>query len=140
MSSSPESWPTEAGLVSAQFHRVRRAKVRVREGARPPPREVVRRPAHVARMLALAHHVEAAIERGRLKSAADLACQLGFTRARMTHLLDLQLLAPDIQEEVLFLEAVDGAEPLSERALRAVAHAGGWQAQREYWRAMRASF
>jgi hypothetical protein len=91
-------------------------------------------------MLALAHHVEAAIGQGRLKSAADMAYQLGFTRARMTHLLDLLLLAPDLQEEVLFLEAVDGQEPLSERGLRAIAHAGAWKVQRERWREVSASF
>ena len=141
MSASPESQPAEAGLVSAHFHRVRRAKVvRLRGGAPPPPREVARRPAHVARMLALAHHVELAIGRGLLASAADVAGQLGFTRARVTHLLDLLLLAPDIQEEVLFLEAVDGSEPLSERGLRAVAHAGTWETQRERWREAKASF
>ncbi|WP_239989455.1 hypothetical protein [Corallococcus macrosporus] len=91
-------------------------------------------------MLALAHHVESAIARGLVVSAADVAGQLGFTRARVTHLLDLQLLAPDIQEEVLFLEAVEAKEPLSERVLRAVAHAGTWEAQRERWREVRASF
>ncbi|ADO70358.1 hypothetical protein [Stigmatella aurantiaca] len=140
MSASSESRPAEAGLVSAQFHRVRRATVRFREGASPPPREAARRPAHVARMLALAHHVESVIERGLVASAADVAGQLGFTRARVTHLLDLQLLAPDIQEEVLFLEAVDGEEPLSERGLRAIAHAGTWAVQRERWREVKASF
>ncbi|WAM28326.1 hypothetical protein [Myxococcus sp. NMCA1] len=140
MSASPESRPAEGGLVSAQFHRVRRSKVRFREGARPLPREAARRPAHVARMLALAHHVESAIARGLVASAADVAGQLGFTRARVTHLLDLQLLAPDIQEEVLFLKAVEGKEPLSERSLRAIAHAGRWVEQRERWREVKASF
>jgi hypothetical protein len=38
--------------------------------------------------------------------------------------------APDLQQAVLALEAVDGAEPTSERALRAVAHAGSWLEQR----------
>jgi hypothetical protein len=33
----------------------------------------------------------------------------------VTQLLDLTLLAPDIQEAVLALEAVDGVEPMSER-------------------------
>ncbi|NVJ18871.1 hypothetical protein HV826_32650 [Myxococcus sp. AM010] len=140
MSASPESQPAEAGLVSAHFHRVRRAKVRLRGGAPPPPREAARRPAHAARMLALAHHVESAIARGLVASAADVAGQLGFTRARVTHLLDLLLLAPDIQEEVLFLEAVEGEEPLSERGLRAIAHAGTWESQRERWREVKASF
>jgi len=86
----------------------------------PPPAapEPVRRPARVAQMLGLAHRIEEAIERGDYRDRADAARQLGITRARVTQLLDLLLLAPDIQEHIVFLEAVDGVEPLSERALR----------------------
>ena len=52
-------------------------------------------------------------------------------RPGITHLLDLTLLAPDIQERILFVEAVDGVELMSERALRAVAQAGSWKDQRK---------
>ena len=97
----------------------------------PPPKpEPVRRPAKVARMLALAHHLQGAIDRGLVADRAAVARKLGLTRARVTQLLDLLLLAPDLQVAVLALEAVDGAEPMSERALRAVAHAGSWVEQR----------
>ena len=44
--------------------------------------------------------------------------------------MDLTLLAPDLQEQILFTESVDGVEPMSERELRSVAHADGWAAQR----------
>lgn len=64
---------------------------------------------------------------------AAVARKLGLTRARVTQLLDLLLLAPDLQAAVLAMEAVDGAEPMSERALRAVAHAGAWTEQRTAW-------
>ncbi|WP_228558607.1 hypothetical protein [Myxococcus sp. AB056] len=57
-----------------------------------------------------------------------------------THLLDLLLLAPDIQEAVLFLEAVEGRAPLGERGLRAIAHAGTWEVQRERWCEVKPSF
>lgn len=90
----------------------------------------VRRPARVAVMLALAHKIQDAIDRGTVRDRAEVARRLGFTRARITHLLDLTLLAPDLQERILALEAIDGAEPMSERALRAVAHAGSWEEQR----------
>jgi hypothetical protein len=97
----------------------------------PPPKpEPVRRPAKVAQQLALAHHLQAAIDRGAIADRADVARKLGLTRARVTQLLDLLLLAPDLQAAVLALEAVDGAEPMAERALRAVAHAGTWAEQR----------
>ena len=62
--------------------------------------------------------------------------KLGLTHARVTQLLDLLLLAPDLQDAVLALEAVDGAEPMAERTLRAVAHAGTWVEQRATWAAM----
>lgn len=101
----------------------------------PPPDkpEPVRRPAKVARQLALAHHLEAAIERGLVADQAALARKLGLTRARVTQLFDLLMLAADLQEQVLALEAVDGAEPMAERTLRTVAHAGTWAEQRAAW-------
>jgi hypothetical protein len=63
--------------------------------------------------------------------------KLGLTRARVTQLLDLLLLAPDLQAAVLAMEAVDGAEPMAERTLRAVAHAGTWVEQRKGWTKLR---
>jgi hypothetical protein len=93
----------------------------------------VRRPAKVARHLALAHHLQAAIERGLVADQAALARKLGLTRARVTQLFDLLMLAADLQEQVLALEAVDGAEPMAERTLRVVAHAGTWAEQRAAW-------
>ena len=102
-----------------------------------PPPEPVRRPARVALMLALAHRLEASIESGEYKDRADVARQLGFTRARVTQLLDITLLAPDIQEKVLGLEAVDGREPMSERALRGVVGCGRWREQRIVWALVR---
>jgi len=84
-------------------------------------------------MLALAHQVQNAIDRGLVADRAAVARKLGLTRARVTQLLDLLLLAPDLQEAVLAMEAVDGVEPMAERTLRVVAHAGAWGEQRVAW-------
>lgn len=97
----------------------------------PPPPPEVRRPARVVQVLARAHRLEAAIATGDYVDRADAARQLGFTRARITQILDLLLLAPDIQERVLDLEAVDGVEPVSERALREVVRCESWVDQRQ---------
>jgi len=43
--------------------------------------------------------------------------------------MDLTLLAPDIQERILFLESVDGVEPMSERELRRIGCRRSWPAQ-----------
>jgi len=81
----------------------------------------------------MAHRLEAAIARGDYRDRADLARRLRLTRARVTQILDMVLLAPDIQEAVLELEAVDGVEPVAERALRGVVRGVGWLEQRVAW-------
>lgn len=113
------------------WHRSRRVELTPTPTAERP--EPVRRPAKVARQLALAHHLEAAIVRGLVADQAALARKLGLTRARVTQLFDLLMLAADLQEQVLALEAVDGVEPMAERTLREVAHAGTWAEQRAAW-------
>jgi len=131
---NPTSTSTPAGprVVTGQFHRVQRGHGK--RFVQEPPPGPVRRPARVAVMVALAHKIQDAIDRGTVRDRAEVARRLGFTRARITHLLDLTLLAPDLQERVLGLEAVDGVEPLSERELRKVVHAGSWLEQRQMWR------
>lgn len=102
----------------------------------PPPPETVRRPARVARMLALAHRLQSAIDNGEYQDRAELARQFDLTRARITQLLNLTLLAPDLQERVLDLEAIDGREPLTERGIREVVSEPSWAEQRRRWSAI----
>lgn len=98
-------------------------------------------PARIARQLALAHALRRRLERGEFADFADMARQLGFTRARVTQLMDLLLLAPEVQEEILFLELPPGAQPVSERGLReAVLGTIDWQEQRRRWEGLRAQF
>lgn len=125
--------PSDRHVLSGPLFRRRSSSVTLAETPPSPKPEPVRRPAKVAQQLALAHHLDAAIRRGEIADRAALARALGFTRARITQLMELLLLAPDVQEAVLRMEAVDGAEPLSERALRAVASAGSWAEQRAAW-------
>ena len=119
-------------LRRLQFRR-HGSRVSFSEKPPPPKPEPVRRPAKVARMLALAHHLQGAVDRGLVADRAAVARKLGLTRARVTQLLDLLLLAPDLQMRVLELEAVDGVEPLAERQLRVVVAAGTWPQQRATW-------
>ncbi len=92
-----------------------------------------RRPARVARMLALAHHIQNSLDAGRERDRAAVARRLKVSRARMTQLLDILLLAPDLQELVLHMEAVGGTEPTTERALRIIARESRWAQQRAAW-------
>lgn len=93
-----------------------------------------RYPAHVARQIALAHALQRRVDSGEFADYAAMARDLGFTRARISQLMDLLLLAPDIQEELLFLEVPPGKQPLSERALReTVLRSLDWCEQRRLW-------
>lgn len=124
-------------ILTGQLFRVRDGRGwSFSEQPPPAPHEPVRRPARVAQVLALAHRLQRAIDRGEYHDRAELARQLGFTRARITQILDLLLLAPDIQEHVVHLEAVDGVEPLTERALRNVVRYESWAEQRRAWAAL----
>ena len=81
-----------------------RVKVRFRtckKGREEDPQPRQAGPSRIARRIALAHHVEGQIERGELRDYAEAARRLGLSRARVTQIADLALLAPDIQEAVL---------------------------------------
>ena len=106
----------------------------------PPPEKPEapkRRPAKVAVMVAQANDLQRKLDRGEYRDQAEAAKALGMTTTSLTRLLDLALLAPDIQEKVLFMEAVDGKEPITERALREVVRHMSWVDQRRVWRAMK---
>lgn len=132
MGDSPGT-PAGARIFAGRLFRRHRQRVTFTDEAPAPPPEPVRRPARVAVMLALAHKLEAAIDEGTVCDRAEVAQRLGLTRARVTQLLDLTLLAPEIQEEILFMEAVDGLEPVTERGLREVIDARDWAEQRRRW-------
>ncbi len=118
----------ETRVVTGQLHRVQRG--RGKGFASEPPPAPVRRPARVAVMLALAHRIQRAIDRGELADQAEAARRLGLTSARLTQLIALTHPAPKFQERILFLEAVGEREPLSERALRPVTRKTSWAEQR----------
>jgi hypothetical protein len=91
----------------------------------------------VARLLAFAHHLDAQIRAGVYDDLADAARKLGLTRARVTQIANLLLLAPAIQEEILALPPVTaGRDPISERTLRPIVAEPDWQAQSELWTRM----
>jgi len=84
----------------------------------------------VTRLLALAHRIEGMIRTGKLKDWAEAARLIGITRARMTQIINLLLLAPAIQEVILFLSPTEeGRDNLSENDLRAIVARVNWRQQ-----------
>jgi hypothetical protein len=88
----------------------------------------------VARLLAVAHAYRGLLESGAAKDYADLARIAGVSRARVTQVMGLLHLAPDIQEAVLDLpRTYGGADAVLETDLRAVAALAEWGRQRRAW-------
>lgn len=104
----------------------RRPEHPVQERSRPPI---------VARTLAIAHVMQRMIARGEVADQSDLASRLGFTRARISQMIDLTLLAPDIQEALLFAAEHGPRDRLTERELRRVVRHVKWSTQRQAWEA-----
>ena len=101
---------------------------------RPPLSQLPR----VARHLALAHEIERRVRAGELDDLAHAARVFGLTRARVTQLSNLTLLAPAIQAEILALPPVTvGRDPITERSLRPIAAEPVWERQIAVWEQMR---
>ena len=81
----------------------------------------------VARLLALAIRFEGLLREETMQDYAELARLGRVTRARMTQIMKLLDLAPDIQEQILFLPPTKG---LTERSLRPVVSRIDWREQR----------
>ena len=92
----------------------------------------------VAKLLSLAIRFEKLVKRGDIQDYADLA-RLGYvTRARITQIMNLLNLAPDIQEDILFLpNTMKGRDPILEKDMRPVAAVPHWSRQRKMWAQMR---
>ncbi len=109
------------------------------KSARRATRAATGRTPRVARMLALAHRIDGMIRTGELKDLADAARAIGVTRARITQITNLLLLAPEIQEAILVLPPVtNGRDPVSERALRRIVAEPDWNRQLELWNEVKA--
>ena len=66
---------------------------------------------------------------------AELARPGYVSRARLTQIMNLLNLAPDIQEDILFLTKPDsGRDKITEKGLRSIAVVPNLRKQREMWR------
>lgn len=124
--------------VEADFHFGRRGRGsrRVLEpGTVPVVDRPVGRVPRITRLMALAIRFDQLIRTGEVADYADLARLGHVTRARITQIMNLLMLAPDIQEELLFLPRVtQGRDPIHLRQLQPIALVPDWRKQRRLWR------
>ena len=108
-----------------------------RNGREGPDKDQVVEPGNVPRVskiMALAIRFHGLVRRGEVRDYTDLA-RLGYvTPARMTQIMCLLHLAPDIQEALLFLpRTLQGRDPIREKDLRPIASVPHWNRQRKMW-------
>jgi len=112
----------------------RRLIAKVGKGRTPLPGPVPR----ITRLMALAIRFEELVRGGAIRNNAELADLGHVTRARISQIMLLLQLAPDIQEEILFLPPVLRDEgTLHMRQVLPIALLLEWPAQRRRWRTLR---
>lgn len=129
--------------VTQKIHFARRSKGRreMCDGPAPvPPRTPEGRVPRVSRLMALAIRLDGYLCEGVVADQADLARLGHVSRARITQIMNLIYLAPDIQDSILHLPRVaEGRDPITERDLRAIAAEINWDRQRRMWARLAAS-
>ncbi len=94
----------------------------------------VRRVPRISRLMALAIQFEGLLRDGVVCDQSELARLAYLTQPRMTQIMALLNLAPDIIEALLFMPLViSGKTLIHEKMLRPIAAEVDWSVQREMW-------
>ena len=108
---------------------------RRRDSRRRPDQGNPARISRVSRLIALAIRFGDLMRSGEVTTYAELAGLGRVTRARMTQIMSLLCLAPDIQEEILFLpRTVKGRDRVQLRHLLSIAALSDWRQKRARWK------
>ena len=123
--------------VDVQFHFQRRGKNKVLVEGKAPPKPVKPkgRLPRITRYMALAIYYEGLIREGHITDYAEIATPGHVTRARVTQIMNLRLLAPDLQEQLLNFPRVErGRDSHCLREFQLIAIEPSWKQQREMWK------
>jgi hypothetical protein len=117
------------------FQTQARGRKELKVGPEPPrPEPAPGRVPRVARLMALALRCEGLLRAGVVKDYAALARLGHVSRARVSQVMALLSLAPDLQEAVLFLpRTLRGRDPIPLWRLLPIAAALDWRKQRRLW-------
>ena len=131
---------SESLTINRKFHvaKKRDGRKHLQDGIAPstPTGRVPR----IARLLALAHRCHRLIQDGVIINQSELAHYGQISTTRMTQIMWMDNLAPDIQEEILFLpNTVKGRDPIKEADIRPIAKTRDWKQQRKMWRGIKDS-
>jgi hypothetical protein len=109
---------------------------------KPPPTQTVPegRVPRLAKLMALALQFEELIRSRHCMDMTELARVAMVTQPRITQVMNLLHLAPDIQEDILFLPRVlAGRDPIHEKQLRRICQEPSFARQRRMWQVLKRS-
>ena len=127
----------ESITVTRKFH-VARQHGRKQLHSGSAPEIPVGRVPRIARLMALAIRCDQLIRDGVIANQSELAEFGRITTARMTQIMSLLNLAPDIQQQILFLPRTEnGRDVVKETDVRPIASTLDWRKQRRMWAELR---
>lgn len=119
---------------AVRFNISARGRKHIAVGPTPAPAPAGRVP-RITRLMALAIRFDELLRQGQVRDYAELARLGHVTRARVTQIMNLLNLAPDIQETLLFLPPIEhGRDPIREWQVRPLTGVAEWRHQRRMWR------
>src|SRR5262249_21980686 len=131
---------SESLTIQREVHFGRQARGRKELEAGPEPQPAAQAPGRVPRvvkLMALALRLDGLLRAGAIKDYGELARLGHVTRARVSQVMNLLNLAPDLQEKILFLPRTErGRAPLILAQLQPLASTPDWKKQRRLWAAL----
>ena len=117
-----------------KFRRARTGRRRIARKAPTPAVVSDGRVPRISKLMALAIRFDGLIRDGQVANQTELASLARVSQPRITQIMNLLYLAPDIQEALLFLPRVaSGRASIHEKLLRPIAAEIDWGRQREMW-------
>ena len=102
--------------------------------AEPPRPRPTNRTPRISKLMALAIRFDEMLRNGEASDTIELARRGHVTQPRMSQIMALNQLAPDIQEVLLNLPATKGKPEIHEKRLRPIAAMLTWKEQRAAWK------
>ena len=131
MSKRPEPpAPCPGLIIEAPLFRVRKGLRIGFQGDAETPVVHASKGSTALRSLLLAHRWHQSLEQGEVGSPAKLATRLQVSQQRVSMVLALIFLAPDLQEEILGLRPTRRLDTLGLQALLNLARIPSWETQR----------
>lgn len=101
-----------------------------RKVVRQPREKVGPRIPRISKLMALAIKMRGMVDRGEVRDYAELARLAQVTRARITQIMNLNLLAPELQEWLLFLERAEaGRDAITLKDIQGSCLEANWKSQ-----------